>query len=737
MMDANSSDSHHQNSHHHDKRRRPLKHAKPAFRKQNAVQNHSTSSEDSGDIDRFEESREARIVANKNAGRISYNQTTNSVIMNDNNNQSQPPEPLPRTQIKFNVTDDSSVQPDSTSNNQHLFSAPNSGPLITKTIGNETQTLTQSPSTSDTLVDTNPSSTTDVISSRNSQNIPNVFFSRLNTIDDGDDEHNHQKKFMETQSSVDLNDTLTPFDGDCMVTRSPKSSEDQPIKYSNLPRIPSIQMLNADNHYNDGSSRNLSQDLASKSASSSPRIGRQNRSRAVCAGQLIESLIVPPASLGRKLSLQPLGNQMKGFTGYRHHLQTSPIVSGLGNQNNSLHQNALSSTSIGSVANSSANPSSTNNLTVNSNHLVPRKSVIGRLERSSFQTQRLSDVGVAFGQQLTAKMGLKLPASQERIVEQTRWLYLRYVFVKLRQNALPLRDLNLTKSSRARRAAALGESTVIQTNMPEKLVSSSAPTTAATINTDVITSPFNSGSGAGSSTPGGGGSNGKLSCRKRTAITHDINTQDLAMLTAKLRNEECTPSSTTGGNIYDSGTNSTGVDHTPGLFSASGGGSAASNKKFIMDPTINNQIFTVIWNIIRELRELKPEFYGDTIYELIGMEKFSSIQTLLDVQMTLCQEMTRSEISWCRITALFSLFGAMSLDCVRMGTPEHVGPILDGFIEFVERDLALWISQQGGWESFLYKYRPGFRINQLASKIITIALPVFVWIILSMFKSSE
>lgn len=148
-----------------------------------------------------------------------------------------------------------------------------------------------------------------------------------------------------------------------------------------------------------------------------------------------------------------------------------------------------------------------NNLTVNNNnyHLTSRKSVIGRLERSSFQTQRLSDVGVAFGQQITAKMGLKLPASQERIVEQTRWLYLRYVFVKLRQNTLPLRDLNLTKTSRARRAAALGE-------IPLNL--NSAPATAGI---DVSIPP-----------------SAKVG-RKRTAMSGSIDPQELSLLAARIQ----------------------------------------------------------------------------------------------------------------------------------------------------------------------------------------------------------
>lgn len=150
-----------------------------------------------------------------------------------------------------------------------------------------------------------------------------------------------------------------------------------------------------------------------------------------------------------------------------------------------------------------------------------------------------------------------------------------------------------------------------------------------------------------------------------------------------------------------------------------------------MDPTINKQVFGIIVNIIRELRLLKPEYYGDTIYEVIGIDKFASLESLSKTQMTLCQELTRSEISWCRIIALFSIFGAMSLDCVRLGAPEHVGPLLDGFIEFVERDLALWISQQGGWESFLYKYRATHRLSSILYTSLAVAIPVLFWFLIS------
>lgn len=417
-----------------------------------------------------------------------------------------------------------------------------------------------------------------------------------------------------------------------------------------------------------------------------------------------------------------------------------------------------------------------NNLTVENNnlnpqHLKPRASIIGKLERSSFQAQRLSDVGVAFSQQITAKVGLKLPASQERIVEQTRWLYLRYVFVKLRQNKLPLRDLNLTKSSRARRAAALGASSEAQI-----IVSISEPPSADALTQSdqrPLFTPLRSNNRKRSALAAAMDARdlslfaARVS-RKRQALRHqreclDENQQQQASdeennavssssapaharLTSRLTSAALNFSTTRLGSLSNSSrrvdasqaNNATSVVAPPISTSttATTATVAPSSRKYMMDPTINNQIFTVITNMIRELRESRPEFYGDTVYEMIGLDKFSSLESLLEVQKTLCQEMTRTEISWDRIVALFSLFGAMSLDCVRLGAPEHVGPILDGFIGFVERDLALWISQQGGWESFLYKFRAGYHYSSLC-KVTALSVPLLiVWAFLFAYSSN-
>lgn len=460
---------------------------------------------------------------------------------------------------------------------------------------------------------------------------------------------------------------------------------------------------------------------ACRSASSSPWITRRvqnNQPDSRLDSGITYSLNVPSNSVSRKLSLQPVvGQQVMPHLQHPHlmndyltsllHQQQGPVLNNVVFYQNMAGGGGGSGAGAGAIAGGgTATSSSTNNLAVSNQHIAPRRSIIGRLERTSFQTQRLSDVGVAVGQQITAKMGLKIPASQERIVEQTRWLYLRYVFVKLRQNRLPLRDLNLSKSSRARRAAALGE--------PPK-ISCSAPASATVI---LEPSPVSFGQ--------------KTNSRKRaTLISSDcIGSNELNMLAAKVQACDIKGGQKSSGNLAS--------DAPSGASDASNGiatnSTTLGNKKYIMDPAINNQILTVILDILREFRELKPEFYGDTIHELIGIDKFTSVQTLLDVQMTICQEMTRSEISWCRISALFSLFGAMSLDCVRLGAPEHVGPILDGFIEFVERDLAFWISQQGGWENFLYKYRAGYRLRHMTTKVIIVALPLLLWALFSLFR---
>lgn len=411
------------------------------------------------------------------------------------------------------------------------------------------------------------------------------------------------------------------------------------------------------------------------------------------------------------MTLQPSGQALniglhdKGSMQERQRRKSSIIVrSHIYNTTNNINPNYQDAGQSRRIV------TSANTLSVNQPHMTHRRSFIGRHERteartSSFQAQRLSDVGIAVGQQITAKMGLKLPASQERVVEQTRWLFLRYLFDKLRQKSLPLRDLNLTKSLQARRAKALGLSMKnVQSSLTLNLPISSSISERHARRTDRFrrcqVKAFDESAQQFD--------NSSLNCLS-TALDHcDLSAN---------REDTNNASKASLGNLI----------HNPFT--------SLPSRKYIMDPTINNQILAVIMNFVRELHEAQPELYDDSIYELIGIDKFTSLETLLEVQKTISQEMIRSEISWSRIVTLFSLFGAMSLDCVRLGSPENVGPLLDGFIGFVERDLSLWISQQGGWESFLYKYRSGTSYSALMIKVMIVCLPLIVWAVMT--SSSE
>ncbi|KAL3217687.1 hypothetical protein MRX96_032120 [Rhipicephalus microplus] len=49
--------------------------------------------------------------------------------------------------------------------------------------------------------------------------------------------------------------------------------------------------------------------------------------------------------------------------------------------------------------------------------------------------------------------------------------------------------------------------------------------------------------------------------------------------------------------------------------------------------------------------------------------------------------------------------GGLAVDCVKLGHPEYVLGLVQALGLFVERDLATWISQQGGWGTLITRFR--------------------------------
>ncbi|CAM1312145.1 Uncharacterised protein g5899 [Pycnogonum litorale] len=65
----------------------------------------------------------------------------------------------------------------------------------------------------------------------------------------------------------------------------------------------------------------------------------------------------------------------------------------------------------------------------------------------------------------------------------------------------------------------------------------------------------------------------------------------------------------------------------------------------------------------------------------------------------------RTNVTWGRIIATFSLVGALSRDCYRIGRPDYVIGVVETFRNFVSEELAEWISDKGGWLAMTYHFR--------------------------------
>ncbi|KAH9371004.1 hypothetical protein HPB48_016993 [Haemaphysalis longicornis] len=87
----------------------------------------------------------------------------------------------------------------------------------------------------------------------------------------------------------------------------------------------------------------------------------------------------------------------------------------------------------------------------------------------------------------------------------------------------------------------------------------------------------------------------------------------------------------------------------------------------------------------------------DTVTGNIGVHALPSETAVQNVFEAVARELFRNDISWGRIVALYSVSGGLAIDCVKLGHPEYVLGLVQALGLFVERDLATWISQQGGW----------------------------------------
>ena len=59
----------------------------------------------------------------------------------------------------------------------------------------------------------------------------------------------------------------------------------------------------------------------------------------------------------------------------------------------------------------------------------------------------------------------------------------------------------------------------------------------------------------------------------------------------------------------------------------------------------------------------------------------------------------KKDITWFKVASFYNLVSAAAVDCVRQGHPEYIYGLVEAAGLVIERDVATWIANQGGWVS--------------------------------------
>lgn len=130
-----------------------------------------------------------------------------------------------------------------------------------------------------------------------------------------------------------------------------------------------------------------------------------------------------------------------------------------------------------------------------------------------------------------------------------------------------------------------------------------------------------------------------------------------------------------------------------------------------------------------ELERIHPKLF-QSVASNLGLHTLPTESVVHNVFTSVAEEIFRTDITWGRIVALFAMTGALAMDCVKGGHPEFVLGLVQKMGIFVERDLAPWICQQGGWTVLLTRFKNDSSISYVIPVVLSTALMlVFMFVV--------
>jgi len=114
-------------------------------------------------------------------------------------------------------------------------------------------------------------------------------------------------------------------------------------------------------------------------------------------------------------------------------------------------------------------------------------------------------------------------------------------------------------------------------------------------------------------------------------------------------------------------------------------------------------VFVQLEGLSLELERKHPKLYSGVCRQM-GVAVVTE-KTIAKNLSSMAHNIFKKDITWFKVASFYNLVSAAAVDCVRQGHPEYLYGLVEAAGLVIERDVANWIANQGGWVAILSKYR--------------------------------
>merc|ERR1719391_54001 len=139
-------------------------------------------------------------------------------------------------------------------------------------------------------------------------------------------------------------------------------------------------------------------------------------------------------------------------------------------------------------------------------------------------------------------------------------------------------------------------------------------------------------------------------------------------------------------------------------------------------------VFVQLEALSLELERKHPKLYAGACRQM-GMTVVTEKMIAKNLS-NMALHIFKKDITWFKVASFYNLVSSAAVDCVRQGHPEYLYGLVEAAGLVIERDVATWIANQGGWVAILSKYRTPS--NDSVFQVIALSVVGLVVVVVAM-----